>query len=193
MSCNQEQKLLVQQDKKVLNVSKTIQIPSIEINRVDISLSLENGVLKFKNAPFSGIVNEYYVDETIKSKSQYYQGRREGYYKGWYENGNRWFERIYAAGLKIGIHFGWYADNQSKFEYHFNNQGAYEGPVKEWHSNGILAKHFNFVNGKEDGSQRMWKPNGNIRANFFTVNSERHGLIGLKNCVSVMSDIDLKK
>ena len=34
----------------------------------------------------------------------------------------------------------------------------------------------------------MWKPSGNIRANFFNVNGERHGLIGLKNCVSVMSD-----
>ena len=190
MSCNQEQNYLIHQDIVVINMSKVIQIPSIEISRIDINFALENGILFFDNEPFSGIVNEYYVDETIKSKSQYYQGRREGYYKGWYENGNQSFERIYAVGLKIGIHVGWYDDNQSKFEYHFNNQGTYEGSVKEWHSNGNMAKHFNFINGKESGSQKMWRSNGNIRANFFTVNGERHGLIGLKNCVSVMSDID---
>ena len=33
----------------------------------------------------------------------------------------------------------------------------------------------------------MWKVNGKIRANFFTIKGERHGLIGLKNCVSVIT------
>ncbi|WP_282072950.1 hypothetical protein [Polaribacter atrinae] len=72
------------------------------------------------------------------------------------------------------------------FEYHISDKGVYDGSVKDWHYNGQLAKHFNFVDGKETGSQKMWNANGKIRANFYTVNGDRHGLIGLKNCVSVL-------
>ena len=70
------------------------------------------------------------------------------------------------------------------FLYHFNNKGRYHGAVKDWHSNGILGKHFNFMEGKERGSQKMWDLDGKITANFYTVENERHGLIGLKNCIS---------
>ena len=79
------------------------------------------------------------------------------------------------------------------FEYQFNDKGVYHGSLKDWHQNGQLAKHFNFKDGKEIGSQRMWKLNGEIRANFYTVKGERHGLIGLKNCVSVISEENINK
>lgn len=171
-----------------ININQ-ISIPKIEKNFDDQSFNLVNGVLFFEEIPFSGIVNEFYQNGTIKTKSEYIDGRRKGYFKGWYESGNKWFDRYYDAGLKVGKHVGWFDNNGNlKFEYYFNNQGGYDGSVKEWYENGKLAKHFNFKNGVEAGSQKMWKPNGNIRANFYTINSERHGLIGLKNCVSVMSD-----
>ncbi len=34
----------------------------------------------------------------------------------------------------------------------------------------------------------MWDFKGRIKANFYTVANERHGLIGLKKCVSVLHD-----
>ena len=71
------------------------------------------------------------------------------------------------------------------FEYHFNKIGLYDGSVKDWYESGTLSKHFNFVYGVEEGSQKMWNFSGKITANFYTVNSDRHGLIGLKKCVSV--------
>ena len=40
------------------------------------------------------------------------------------------------------------------------------------------------MEGKERGSQKMWDLDGKITANFYTVENERHGLIGLKNCIS---------
>ena len=162
-----------------------VQISSIEKNRKDASFQLKNGILYFDDKPYSGIVNEFYSDEILKSISTYNLGKKEGEYLGFYPNQKKRFERFYSKGVKVKTHKGWYKNGQQLFEYQFNNLGAYHGYVKDWHLNGQLAKHFNFENGQEVGSQKMWTLTGKIRANFFTVNGERHGLIGLKNCVSV--------
>lgn len=186
-SCNQNTSIVDEQEVKIVDSIKEVTIPNIEKNINDANFKLDNGVQLFNGIPYSGIIIEFYKDGVLKSKSQYFEGRREGFYNGWYFSGNIKFERTYSNGLKTSIHKGWYDTKAQKFEYYFNNVGAYNGSVKEWYSNGTLAKHFNFEKGKENGSQKMWNPNGNIRANFFTVNGERHGLIGLKNCVSIMT------
>ena len=165
--------------------SVEIEIPLVEKDGSDVRFQLKNGVLFFKEKPYSGIVNYYYLDKSLKSTATYYQGKREGKYLGYYPNQNKWFERYYSKGIKIKTHKAWYQNGQQMFEYQFNNQGVYDGYVKDWHFNGKLAKHFNFIDGKEVGSQKMWKSTGKISANFFTVNGERHGLIGLKNCISI--------
>ncbi|CAM1346870.1 toxin-antitoxin system YwqK family antitoxin [Tenacibaculum crassostreae] len=157
----------------------------IEKISTDESFALKNGVLFYKNKLFSGIVNTFYSTGELKSKSKYILGKRDGFYNGWYPNGNKFFERLYAEGLKSGVHVGWYENGQSKFIYHFNERGDYNGEMKEWYSNGQLYKVFNYNNGREEGSQKMWQPNGKIRANFVTKNDERFGLIGLKKCYSV--------
>jgi antitoxin component YwqK of YwqJK toxin-antitoxin module len=175
----------VQENENIASVYK-MKIPSIEINKVNNHLKLKNGILYFEGKQYSGIVNEFYEDENIKSKSEYYKGKRHGFFLGWYRNGEQWFERFYIKGLKSGVHKGWYKNGVQMFEYHFNNKGVYHGVVKDWYTNGMLTKYFNFVQGKESGSQKMWDLKGKLRANFYTINGERHGLIGLKKCVSVL-------
>ena len=53
-----------------------------------------------------------------------------------------------------------------------------------YHMDGYMAD-FNYVDGKEEGSQKMWQINGKIRANYHVKNGERFGLIGLKKCYTV--------
>jgi len=182
ISCSHEDKAV----KQTIAMSEIV-IPPIERGRDDAGFKVMNGVLLLDDQPYSGIVNELYPDKNLKSKSEYDQGKRHGYYFGWYPNGNRWFERFYTSGIKTGTHLGWFENEQQLFQYQFNNSGMYNGAVLDWHKNGVLAKHFNFEEGKEAGSQRMWEVDGKIRANFYTVNGERHGLIGLKNCGSVIT------
>jgi len=183
ISCSHEDKAVQQ----TVAMSE-IKIPSIERSRDDAGFKVMNGILFLDEHPYSGIVNEFYPNGNLKSKSENYQGKRHGYYFGWYPSGNRWFERFYTSGIKTGVHLGWFENKQQLFQYQFNNNGMYNGAVKDWHKNGVLAKHFNFKEGKEAGSQRMWEVDGKIRANFYTVNGERHGLIGLKNCGSVITN-----
>jgi antitoxin component YwqK of YwqJK toxin-antitoxin module len=177
------------QEIKEVFIVDEIQIPSIEKNKRNANFKLKNGVLLFVKKPYSGTVNELYSDGNLKSTATYFQGKREGKYFGFYQNKQKWFERYYTKGLKIKTHKAWYQNSQQMFEYQFNSKGMYSGFTKDWHLNGQLAKHFNFVDSKETGSQKMWKSSGKIRANFYTVNGERHGLIGLKNCVSVITEL----
>ena len=170
--------------------SVEIKIPEIEKNRNDASFKLLNGILFFDAAVYSGIVNEFYKTGELKSISEYYQGKRQGNFLGWYKNGNKWFERFYINGLKAGEHKGWFPNCQKMFHYQFNNKGQYNGFVKDWHANGVFGKYFNFENGKEKGAQKMWNLKGKIKANFFTIDGERHGLIGLKKCISVLTNKD---
>lgn len=172
-------------ERKTVDNPIRIDIPSETKDRSDASFQLKNGVLYFKEQPYSGTVHQFYQDKSLKSIATYFLGKREGKYLGYYPNQNKWFERYYSKGIKIKTHKAWYQNGQQMFEYQFNNQGVYDGYVKDWHFNGQLAKHFNFIDGKEVGSQKMWKSTGKISANFYTVQGDRHGLIGLKNCVSV--------
>jgi antitoxin component YwqK of YwqJK toxin-antitoxin module len=171
---------------KISTSNIKIVIPNVEKDRIAVEFELINGVLFFKEKAYSGIVNEFYSSKNIKTKSEYYKGKRHGFYKGWYMNGNKWFQRFYTKGLKSNIHRGWYLNGNQMFEYQFNKNGLYDGSVKDWHEKGILGKHFNFVNGIQEGSQKMWDLSGKISANFYAVNRDRHGLIGLKKCVSVI-------
>ena len=179
-SCHQKEQEVA------VNIDEII-IPKIEKNRLDTKFELKNGVLLYDNLPFSGIVNEFYSEGKLKSTSEYFRGKRQGFYKGFYTNKELAFERFYTNGLKTGNHKGWFENGNQMFDYQFNNLGVYDGEVKDWFENGNLQKHFNFVEGKESGSQKMWDINGKIRANFYTVNGERHGLIGLKKCISVQT------
>ena len=153
-SCTQTQQKIETNELESMHSIADIVIPIVEKNSSDVNFKLANGVLLFDDVPYTGYVNEFYENEKLKSKSQYFEGKRQGYFNGWYSSGNKWFERFYNNGMKVGVHLGWYDSKLKKFEYHFNNYGSYEGSVKEWHSNGNLAKHFNFKKGKERGSQK---------------------------------------
>lgn len=74
-SCNDT----IQEKENTISIDE-ITIPSIEINRDHANVKLKNGILYFEETPFSGIVNTFYNDENIKSKSAYHQGKREGFF-----------------------------------------------------------------------------------------------------------------
>ena len=48
-----------------------------------------------------------------------------------------------------------------------------------------IIKSFNYVNGYENGSQKLWFNNGEVKSNYVIKNNRRYGLLGTKNCVNV--------
>ncbi len=155
------------------------------LNMLNEELQLTNGVLYYKDAPFTGNIVSYYDASKLKSETQYESGKKHGFEKQWLENGSLMMERYYIKGKKAGIHKAWWGNGNLKFEYSFNNEGEYDGVVKEWYKSGQVLRDFNYEEGKEVGSQKMWKLDGSIKANYHVINGERFGLIGLKKCYQV--------
>ena len=155
------------------------------IDKSDPEIQIKNGVLHYKSAPYNCLLLTYYPDRSLKSKAPYTKGRKQGVERHWFENGMLALERPYSKGIKTGVHRAWWIEGNLKFEYHFNEDGAYHGQRREWYTSGQLFRDFNYDNGQETGSQRLWKLNGNIKANYTVYLGDRFGLIGLKKCATV--------
>ncbi len=151
----------------------------------DVGLELKNGVLMYNNTPFKGVLTGFDPVNRTYNETNYEDGKKEGQERKLYEDQVVAEIRFYKSGRKVGTHKGWYEDGSLKFEYHYNSNGAYDGSFKEWYRNGQSLKSFNYINGKENGPQKMWSSNGNIRANYVVKDGERYGLIGLKKCYTV--------
>ena len=93
-----------------IDIIKEIKIPAITKNKNDVNFSLKNGILFYENKVYSGVINDFYDNGNIKSTSQYFEGKREGKYFGWYLNKNKSFQRFYKNGIKTGTHLGWFKD-----------------------------------------------------------------------------------
>ena len=152
----------------------------------DPRLKLDNGQLYLDKDVFEGHLIDRYDSDSLKSKVYYALGRKQGIEQLWFKNGSLAIERDYSKGIKIGIHKAWWENGNPKFEYHFDDHGAYHGSVLEWYESGALYRSFNYSHGKEDGRQTMKDINGKIKANYDVVNGERFGLVGLKKCDPVV-------
>ena len=166
----------------------TLSSKKLTVKILNENLKLDNGILFYNETPFDGVLVAYSEAEKLKSKIEYVNGKKHGYEKQWYRNGDKLIERFYKEGFKTGIHKSWWADGTKKFEYEFNEKGEFHGIVKEWYKSGQIFRDFNYAEGKELGSQRMWKNDGTLKANYEVVNGERFGLIGLKKCYTVTVD-----
>jgi antitoxin component YwqK of YwqJK toxin-antitoxin module len=157
----------------------------VVLESLDINLVLVNGVLTWNEKPFTGKLIERFSLQGVKSEIMYVEGKKHGYEKHWFENGDLAMERYYANGFKTGVHKAYWEDGIPKFKYHFNDKGEFHGSVKEWYKTGNAFMSFNYINGKEEGSQKLWKMDSNIKANYEVIHGERFGLIGLKKCYNV--------
>ena len=157
---------------------------AIKIEASNTDLALKNGVLFYKDNPFTGRITEIDNVNGTKNISNYKTGLKEGLEFKYYDSNQLAESRNYHKGKKIGLHEGFYNNGQKKFSYQYES-GVYHGSFKQWYASGQLLKDFNYVKGKEVGSQKMWNFDGTMRANYVVKNGERFGLIGLKKCYSV--------
>lgn len=158
---------------------------TIVIHEGTKNITIKKGVLFYNNMKFTGKYLTYYQDHTKKAEIFYREGKKDGMEKIWFPNGILSSKREFSNGIKTGLHEGWWENGNKKFEFYFNESGQHHGAANDWFKDGTPYKLFNYVNGKEEGSQKMFKPNGDIRANYVVVSGERFGLIGLKKCDAV--------
>lgn len=169
------------------NKLKPINIPDITYIKGSEGFNKSKGYLSYQGKLFSGFVVEYHANDSLKSKSGYWEGKMEGDAKGWYPSGKVWFERFYKRGEKHGEHQGWWNNGQLKFKYQFVD-GGFHGKQFGYHRDGESSELRNYEMGKEVGKQTAWSPKGKLVFNYVIKNNKRYGFIGRKNCTSVYEE-----
>ena len=178
-------------ENSILNLSiNEFLIPNTFLLASDSNLNYNSkGELYFNSNPFSGfLVKKNMYDEVIEKKG-FFRGQLEGISLGYYDNGNKKYQRFYNKGKKTGKHIGWFESGQKKFEYFFKG-GLSEKKHIRWYDNGMVYSEINYLNGKPFGSTKVWRKDGKLRSNFVVrENGRRYGLSGIKRCTK----IDTKK
>ena len=144
----------------------------------------EKGPLLFFNESlFSGCKYRLYPNGDTASLCKYQDGKMHGWQLQWYDQSHLKEKRYFVNGWQQGVQQGWYANGRPRFEYHFKDD-VYEGNVKEWSTEGLLFKDFNYAGGQESGKQLLLNNDGSIKANYEVRNGKIYGNIGSKNCES---------
>jgi antitoxin component YwqK of YwqJK toxin-antitoxin module len=123
------------------------------------SLQERNGVYYEINSEdgFTGKLVELYSDGQKMSEEYFKDGKREGIYTAWYENGQKKSERTYR--YKGGIETAWYENGQKKNERNIRD-GKEDGVFTFWYENGQKKIEGNYKDGKYDGLYTYWDENG---------------------------------
>ncbi|REE05598.1 toxin-antitoxin system YwqK family antitoxin [Marinoscillum furvescens] len=166
-------------------------VPSVEVSesRSDVAYDPAGRVL-LKEAPFSGYLVSYYPDATMKKKSGYLNGLKEGPSWTFHPDGSIRSRRTYLAGEKHGTHRGYHENGARQFKYHFEN-GLSVGTHEEWYDDGSPARLMNYVEGRPFGTQKVWRPDGKLRSNYVVrEDGRRYGLVGIKRCKNIDTEAE---
>jgi len=144
---------------------------------------------KFSDVPPTGNVFGYfgedgnlkkvYVGNLLNGKQEgrwtfwFNNGRKssEGFYKNgikdgletlWYNNGRKELEGTYKDGKLDGLFTFWYEDGQKEIEGNINVWGRLDGLRTEWYENGQKKKEEKYVEGIIF-SRKSWNEDGSVK------------------------------
>jgi antitoxin component YwqK of YwqJK toxin-antitoxin module len=166
----------------------TETIPNHYLLKSAAGISVKNDIVFLTGKKYNGFLLELSPANDTLSIEGYRDGLLNGVCKKWYSNKQRKEEREYVGGKKNGKQIAYWENGHKRFEFTAKDD-AYEGELKEYSSDGHLFHLGNYVNGQEEGTQKMWYTNGKIRANYVIIKGKRYGLLGTKNCKNVSDSV----
>lgn len=158
-------------------------VSSVSVNTGDPALLFKNGYWYYDATLFSGIMTDYFKNNTIHSETSFINGKEEGWQQIFFEDGKIAEKRFYRNGQKDSVHTGRWPNGNKRFEYHFNN-GIYNGDYKEWYETGEPLKQIHYTNGTDDWG-KGWRQNGKLYMNFVMKDGRRYGLNNSNLCYTV--------
>ena len=120
-------------------------------------LIIKNGVYYSKNTgePFTGEVSG-------KESGSLKDGRAEGFWEYYYDDGSIWWLGKYRRGIRIG-HWQWFFENGQMSSQGYYEDGIWHGPWVWYHPNGEVRLRGNYENGKAEGRWRYYYDTGRIK------------------------------
>ncbi len=120
------------------------------------SLIEKNGVMYLPQSdkPYSGDVSKSDNFGKTLLKGTYKNGKKDGLWTWWYENGQKLKEETYKGGKEDRSWTSWYKNGQKKFEG-ISKDGKRDGLWTDWDENGKNLKEETYKDG-ELISQECW-------------------------------------
>ena len=109
------------------------------------------------------------------SKVELVNGKFEGKFIRWWENGQKHQERYYKNGKLNGKDSAWWSDGRKIYEKNYKN-GILNGLSTEWYENeSQKSAEGEYIDGKANGKWAFWFPNGQIAQEYFKIDGKRDG------------------
>lgn len=164
-------------------------IPEKLILSTDKNLNRKNGIVYLNETLLTGKIYSLYPNTKDTAEiTAYKEGKENGIWKKFYENGLLKEKREFTNGMKTGEYLAWWENGKQQVHYFFK-QDEYDGTCRDWNQAGLLVKQMNYKMGHEEGSQQWWYDNGKIKANYVITDGRRYGLLGTKNCINVSDSV----
>jgi hypothetical protein len=93
-------------------------------------------------------------------EGKFKDGKKDGKWTVWYENGQIRSEGNYYDGKPYGIWTEWYENGQKKIKSNYKDGNKKDGKWTEWYENGQNKIEGKFKDGKKDGKWTWWHQNG---------------------------------
>ena len=138
----------------------TLLFPALALGETMDDLVKRDGIhyKKFSTVPFTGKVTE-------KSRGSFKDGKWDGPWVSYYDNGQLWSKGTFKDGIKDGPWVNYYDNGQlwSKGTY---RDGKLEGPWVGYHDNGQLEYKGTYKEGKRDGPWVSYNKDGTVNPKF---------------------------
>ena len=160
-------------DNKIVDNIQTRQASTV--NKNEVELHPNEGLVYYKDKPFSGTSVAYYDSLTLAESIDYLKGKKHGFKTKWFPSGIKSFEAKYKEGKQDEITKSWWKNGQLRSESNFRI-GKVNGVQTQWYKSGVKFKERHIVEGREEGMQRAWRENGTIYNNYEAKNGRIFGL-----------------
>ena len=130
----------------------------------------DNGKLKSEfekndNGKLDGIYREYYENGQLKLECTYKDGQLDGISKEYYKNNQLSCEYNFKNGQLDGLCKEYYDSGKIKEEYYCKN-GEFEGIYKKYYTNGKEKSEYNYKNGRISGIAKEYRINGDTDVEY---------------------------
>jgi antitoxin component YwqK of YwqJK toxin-antitoxin module len=160
------------QEEKIINANDITEINGTFYFKLDMTLDTDKSNMTL----VTGKVNEFYETGQLKEEVTFKEGKRDGIWKLWDENGNLMAEGIYKDGKDLNTVFkSWYENGQLSKQATLKD-GKAEGNFKEWYKNGQLKQEGTFKNDKQVGLSKEYYEKGQLKIEKTWKDGELDGL-----------------
>ncbi len=139
--------------KKILKKDGSYEEYYEDSNNIKTKYSMNNGSI-------NGLMEEFYVDGSLKATRNYCNGQPHGETRTWYKNGVLQTFQQFKNGWHDGEYNAWHENGKPMYTSTYIN-GRRNGEFKEWYQNGKLMSIRNFKMGLQVGEYKAFYESGN--------------------------------